>query len=140
MDQQEYLDKRVEDQIRWYSVKSKSNQNRHNTYLVIKLILAISIPVLSLFLNDFTPMKYIIGIVGASIALIEGIQKIYNYQDLWVNYRNTAEALKRERMLFDTKTGHYKGTDAFEQFVISAENIMSMEKVDWISMKSLQQK
>lgn len=54
-------------------------------------------------------------------------------KDNWVSYRLTCEALKREKILFETKSGKYKDA-SFNDFVVACEKIIADENTAWKSL------
>ncbi len=64
---------------------------------------------------------------------------IHKYHELWVQYRATSEALKREKLLYLAKVGAYANADqAFEHFVLTIEAILSDENKQWVeNLKTL---
>lgn len=134
MTEKEYIENRVEDQISWYDAKSIVNRKKHYFIKVCEILLAVSIP----FLSNFdtiggVEMKFILGGIGVTIAALAGLSSLYRFHDHWIAYRTTAEALKNELMLYDTKSGIYrKGT--FEDFVERFESHVSKENSNWASL------
>lgn len=139
MDQKTYLTERIDDQIKWFSNKSKTNQNRYKLLKLIVIIASVTLPFLVGFINDENDiLKIIVGVIGVVIAGIEGILALYKYKDLWLQYRLTSEMLQREKLFFITQSGHYhKNENAFKDFVNRAESIMSSENQSWL--ENLQQ-
>jgi len=132
MNQDEYLEKRLDDQIKWYSAKSAVYQKKHKYWQVIKIISALLITTLTLWLVEGVElMKFVIGILGAFIVFIESFVNIFNYKELWVGYRNTSEKLKREKLFFQTKAKSYQIQEPFELLVQRCEAIMQNENQDW---------
>lgn len=131
---EEYLADPIDDQIEWYSDKSGYNQRRYKIIQVIKITFALAIPVLSLFMS-WPPAVYLVGILGALIAFIEGFVRIYNYKDLWTKYRLASEMLKHHKDLYMTRTNPYHHEDAFNQFVKNTQEIMMAENVMWMEIK-----
>ena len=101
------------------------------TWRVILIILSVSIPFLTLLTDWRKEIKYAVAGTGVLIAAIEGILGLYKFQEDWVNYRKTAESLKREKFLYLTKSGDYKKENAFELFVTRIENILAKENANW---------
>lgn len=130
---EEYIKQRLDDQIYWYDNKSQINQRRYKRMRISSTLLAVSIPVLTAVLDENNQgyIKIIIGIVGATIALLEGIQQIYKFNEHWLEYRTTSENLKHQKYLFITQCEPYTGENAFKNFVITAEAIMSNENTKW---------
>ena len=131
MNQEEYIKQRVDDQIKWYSDKSSVNQKKYKTWQVIRVVVALLIPILTLFVKEIPAFTYVIGILGAIIVFIESFIKIFNYHDVWITYRLTSEQLKREKILFLTKCHPYDDSEAFGMLVQRCEAIMQSENVDW---------
>ena len=131
MNQEEYIKDRLDDQIKWYSTKSMSNQKKHKYWQVIKIIAALLITTLSLFVNKYPVMVYVIGVMGAFIVFIESYIRIYDFKKLWVQYRMTSERLKREKLLFQTKSEPYNIEDPFQLLVQRGEAIMQNETQTW---------
>ena len=129
----DYLTERLDDQITWYDRKSGINQKNYKRLEQLRLALAVSIPVLTLLI-EIGIMKYIIAAIGALIAFLEGINQVYNYKELWTKYRTTAEALKREKLLYLTKTAPYTQEKRLNLLIERSERIMGAENNSWISL------
>jgi hypothetical protein len=87
---------RLEDQLGWYDKKSDDNQKRYKQIKVAQLVLAGTIPVFALVGDTWG--RWVTAILGASVAILEGLQQLGQYNNLWVSYR--AEQLKHEKYLF----------------------------------------
>ena len=131
-----YIKERVDDQIGWYSGKSSKNKNLYMTFKIAEIILAAFIPFLSGLIQDFFYLKYVIGVMGISIAIIGGLQIINKYQEKWISYRTTSETLKHEKYMFVNQAGAYRKTNenAFSDFVERIESLISKENSDWNNM------
>ena len=130
--QQEYIEKRLKDQIGWYGGKSSWNKKRYELFKKIELAMAAMIPFLVGFLEGPLFLKIVIGVLGASLAFFGGLHGLCNYHENWIEYRMTAEILKHELYLFETGTGPYKDTEAtFKILVERTESIISHENVNW---------
>lgn len=134
MNTKEYLEKRVDDQISWYGKKSAVIKKRHYTLRVIVILISVILPFLTGIMSDKTPyIKIAIATGSLIIAFFEGISSLYKYQEQWLTYRNTAESLKREKILFLTKSGPYEKSQALSLLVNRCEGIMSEENQTWQS-------
>jgi len=131
MDQEEYLKNRVDDQIAWYDRKSASNQRWFQLLRMVEIVAAATIPLLAGFVEPFSDLKIVIGILGLVVAVIAGVLALYQFQENWTAYRATCESLKQEKYLFLTKTEPYNGNDAFPLFVDRVEGLMAKERVAW---------
>ena len=131
MDQEQYLQDRVEDQINWYDTKSKSSQRWFKSLRVIEIVSAAIIPFIAGY-SEFIPYGTVfIGMLGVVIAICAGLAALNKCQENWLMYRTTCETLRHEKFLFMTSTKPYDGEDAFGQFVTRAENLISKENTQW---------
>jgi hypothetical protein len=73
----------------------------------------------------------IIGFLGVVIAICAGLAAINKFQENWLMYRTTCETLRHEKFLFMTKTKPYDDNEAFNQFVVRVENLISKENTQW---------
>lgn len=135
MDQETYLKERVDDQLEWFESKSSYNQTRYKRLKTVTMTAAVLIPFLSGFSieNDYAMVvTIIIGALGVVVAITEGLLSIHKYEENWVQYRTTSELLKREKLFFETKAGHYAGTDQnFPVFVQNVEKIINSDTSAW---------
>ena len=131
MKEEEYLEQRVDDQIRWYSSKSGLNKQMFNGLKIVEIIVALSIPLFVNFIPVELSSKLIVSFLGVIIAAIAGIISLMKYQENWVEYRTTAESLKHEKYLFVTKSGQYGDKQSFGMFVERIENLISKENSKW---------
>jgi Protein of unknown function (DUF4231) len=54
---------------------------------------------------------WVTGGLAAVIVVLEGVQHLYQFQEQWITYRSTAEALTRERYLYLARASPYVGED-----------------------------
>jgi hypothetical protein len=130
---------RLNDQLSWYDRKSADNQRRYKQIKVAQLVLAGSIPVIALV--DDTWGRWVTAILGASVAILEGLQQLGQYNNLWVSYRATAEQLKHEKFLFLARSGSYRDleeAEALKQLAERIEERVSTEHAKWESERSQQ--
>lgn len=130
---------RLNDQLEWYDNKSGENQKRYKQIKVAQLVLAGSIPVFALVGDTWG--RWVTAILGASVAILEGLQQLGQYNNLWVSYRATAEQLKHEKFVFLAKSGPYRDIEEEEALKRLAERIgeqVSTEHAKWVSERSQQ--
>ena len=73
-------------------------------------------------------------IVGAITAIAVSAQSLFKWQDNWLKFRRTSEGLERERFLYQTRTGPYRGLDEDDVlFTLTArvEAMLSEEHTEW---------
>src|SRR5262249_10497946 len=92
----QYLSERVDDQIQWLSNKSGVNQRRFKRLRLTEIFLAAGIPVLAAYSDRSLAIRLSVALAGALVAIIAGALALWRHQELWIQYRATGEALKRE--------------------------------------------
>jgi hypothetical protein len=130
MDAETYLKERVEDQIAWYDHKSAFNKRWFISLRAVEIAAAATVPFLSGFAGNLW-IRATVGIIGIIITLCAGVTHLCQFQERWIEYRTTAETLKKEKFLFVTKTESYDGDDAFPILVQRMETLVSKENVTW---------
>jgi hypothetical protein len=130
MDAETYLKDRVEDQIAWYDRKAAFNKRWFISLRAVEIASAATVPFLSGF-SSHPSIGAAVGIMGIIITLCAGMTHLCQFQERWMDYRTTAEALKKERFLFATRTEPYNGADAFPTLVQRIETVASKEVVTW---------
>ena len=132
LDTEQYMTERVDDQIQWLSKRSGTNQARFKQLRLTEIVLASAIPLLTAYADANTHLKVIASIVSVLIAIIAGTLALSKYQENWIHYRTTAEAMTREKMLFLTNSGPYTDDGAFREFVARIESILGSENSQWV--------
>jgi hypothetical protein len=104
MDADEYLVKRLENQITWYDGKSTSAKRRFHALRALEIIAATLIPAFAgLAKSQIAYALPAVSISGVIVAICTGLTSLFQYQEHWIKYRTTAESLKKEKYLFLTK-------------------------------------
>ncbi|MDB5555665.1 MAG: hypothetical protein JWL86_5649 [Rhizobium sp.] len=95
---------RLEDQLDWYNRRSGSCQTNYKALKLTVIIAAAMIPLLSGAQLPFAPAtgvpNWVLGGLGALIAIVEALQQLNQYHANWISYRSTSEALKHEKFLY----------------------------------------
>lgn len=120
---------RLEDQIHWYDSRSSDNQRRYKRLKLLELAVAAALPVVA---GVGSPVL-VTGALAAVIVVLEGAQHLYQFQERWITYRSTAEALKHERYLYLAKAGPYLRADRHQQLAERIEGLISQEHAKWTS-------
>jgi hypothetical protein len=133
LDQAQYLQQRIDDQIGWYERKSSLNKKWYRSLRILSIAIALAIPILTGFIGKGhdDELKVAISIAGACVALLEGLLSLYKFQDTWTQYRATGESLKYHKFLFETGAVPYHDARAFSLFVQNAEDLMAKERLGW---------
>lgn len=123
---------RLEEQISWYDRKSLRAQFSFKTIKIIQILLTALIPVISQF--QLPSISTINAIVGLTLLLLEGIQQLNQYQQLWMTYRSTCEALKHEKYTFLASGGPYYNCHSPRSLLADRiEGLISQEHARWVT-------
>lgn len=138
MNDSEYFQQRLDDQINWYSTKSSLCKSWYTGLRLVEIIAAAIIPLLSGGLGDnILYHNWIIGSLGILIAIAAGTGSLFKFHENWIQYRATSEALKNEKYLFLGRTSPYDGEDCFQVLVQRVESLISKENSSWtLNVKS----
>ena len=122
---------RLDDQITWYDSRSKQNQHRFKGLKYVEIVAAALIPILAAF--GGVP-AWVAAILGGIVVVCEAVLHLNKYQENWLTYRSTAEALKHEKFLFLAHAGAY-ATSANPRVLLAEriEALVSNENTKWIS-------
>ena len=85
----------------------------------------------SLIIEQPTALNITTGALGVLIAVITGVSALYKFDEKWIKYRTTAESLKHEKYIYDTRVDPYDDTDPFPLLVKRVETLISQENSDW---------
>ena len=130
MDANDYLQKRIDDQIKWLSSASSKNQQWFKNLRAAEIVMGCAIAYLVSH-ADLMPVQVLAGAMGVAVATIGGLLSLYRFQEKWVEYRVTAENLKREKFFFLTGTAPYDADDRFQTLVMRVEAILAVENMQW---------
>ena len=122
----------------WYGKQARQSRSRFIGWKSVQIVLAATIPIISIGNGqDFQiTQRWLTGSMGALIGIIEGILQLCHYQENWLLFRATREALRREDLLFTSRAGPYANIpDAETQYVERTDAIMSGENVRWTSLQ-----
>ena len=132
MNEEEYLEARLEDQITWYDQKSVWNQKWFKRLQAFQLVAAACIPVTVNYVSDGSPwFRLLVALLGASIAIASGIISLYKFQENWLEYRTTCESLRHEKFLYQTKADPYDIQNPLSLLVTRVESLISKENTNW---------
>jgi hypothetical protein len=118
---------RLEDQIGWYDRTSGQNQRRYKWLKLLEIAVAASLPVVAAV---HSPVS-VTGGLAAVVVVLEGVQHVFQFQQNWITYRSTAEALKHERYLYLASAGPYAQGDRHRQLAERLEGLVSQEHAKW---------
>src|SRR5215467_150828 len=130
---------RLEDQISWYDRKSMTNQRTFKWIKVTEIIAAALIPFLSGF--HIRETAWVTAGLGVLVTVLEGLLHLNQYQQNWITYRSTCEALKHEKYLYIGKAGPYAKEEGSHALLAERiESLVSQEHAKWASIQQQDQK
>lgn len=126
------ITQRLEDQIAWYSSKSRDAHRTYKRMKVTEIIAAALIPFIAGLGLKYVAM--VTGGLGVLVTVIEGLIHLNQYQQNWTTYRATSEALKHEKFTYLAKAGPYAGaSDPHALLAERVESLVSQEGARWVA-------
>ena len=124
---------RLDNQIDWYDQKSSHCQHYYKRIKLTEIIAAALIPFV---VGAHIPYAaWVAGGLGVLITILEGVLQLYQYQQIWVAYRATAEAMKHEKSIYLAKAGAYAtANDPHALLAERVEALGSQENSKWASL------
>lgn len=134
-----FLLNRVGSQLIWYESRSANFKKRWQLSRIVVIVLSAAIPFAVGYIDTFDKivgkehyddyLKFAVGFAGVIIAVLEGFNSLFKSQDLYIDYRLTAEQIKQELSYFIGQAG-YTATD-FSLLVTKVEAIIAKENNQW---------
>jgi Protein of unknown function (DUF4231) len=117
---------RLVDQLDGDSRKSGAAQRAFMRLKVVEIVVAAAIPVAGV-----GGPALLTAALGSTVAVLEAVQQLYQWQTNWVLYRSTAEALKHEKFLLLSCAGPYATGDRQRVLAERLEGLISQEHAKW---------
>jgi hypothetical protein len=140
-DFQEYFKTRFQALLAFYDKRSMSNKRWHRgCALYILTVSSVLVPLISTgsFLADH---KLLGGLLSATIVAVTAAASHFQFNDNWLSYRATWDALQREPHLRMAKLREYASTtDRNSLFVDRVESLASSEGREWLGRHSIKAK
>ena len=135
MQADDYIRERVDDQIQWFEKKASWNQKKFKNLQILTIVFGAMIPLLTVIDSQVydDQIRFIIALLGCVITIISAVINLYKFQENWVKYRSTAEALIREKYRFYAKAEPYDVDEDsdFKMLVERCQAILSEESNRW---------
>ena len=130
-----YIKSRFEDQLQWYSKRASADKRAYQIYQtgigVLSAIVTVTVGI-GLHYRDNVAWPIASLIASATVALLTGLQKTFRFRENWVEYRTTAEDLKKERHYHILRCGDYARHESPDQlFVERVEAMISQQNTRW---------
>jgi hypothetical protein len=137
---------RLEDQIAWYECHASEAQRAYRRLKVVEVVLGALIPFLAGFQDNLATVlppgmhllpAVLIALLGVSVVVLEGLQHLNQYHQLWLGYRSTWAALQHEKFLFLADAGPYAATDDKRAHLAErVEELISNEQTRGVAIRS----
>lgn len=125
---------RLEQQIIWYGAKSREARKWFKVARVAQTIATAAVPVVA-----FAGVGWITAAVGGAALVLDALQQMNQWQQNWISYRSTGEALKHEKYAYLGGSGVYDGLAperARKVLVDRVEALVSSEHTKWITAQT----
>ena len=81
-------------------------------------------------------IRFVTAGLGVLITVLEGLLHLNRYQQNWINYRSTCEALKHEKYTYLGKAASYANVpDPHALLAERIESLVSQEHAKWASVQ-----
>ncbi len=141
---EKYLSDRYKKQRKWYSDKAAWNKTRYQTLQWVALFFGALTPVLIALRESFdlqVPWHIAALFSSALVVFASSVLKAFTYQESWLNYRTTSEALKKELYFYQARVHAYSNAEFPEQlFVTRFEAIVGRENALWVDTITTKEK
>jgi len=121
--------------LQYYDEKSISYKKWYTIFVVLDIVISAFIPFATLFIDIFSPTKYIVAFMGSVITIVSAFKTAFRFHISWVQYRTTAEILKYHKYLFETESYPYKGENRGELLISNVNSIVEKENRNWRSIE-----
>ncbi|MHB9141453.1 MAG: DUF4231 domain-containing protein, partial [Paludibacter sp.] len=111
--------------------KSISLKKWYYTFVVLEGVISTFIPFTTLFLDVWSITRYIVALMSTVVALISIILTTFGFHNKWIDYRTTAENLKREKDRYECELSPYKGENREQLLFDKAAEIIVRENNNW---------
>ena len=126
----EYVESRLAPEIDYYERRAGQSKMRFQAGSVLAIVASAAVPVLAA--TDFD--RWVLAAAGGVASVAFSCLALFKWQENWLQFHGNAESLKKERALYETRTGPYRdldGDDLVEAVALRAEELISREHQVW---------
>ena len=137
-----YLKERYEDQLGWIDGKAVKLKRTY-TRLQLSVIVLAALTTVVAAVGSVSGVAGAIGswsavVVSALVTVLASVLTTFKHRETWLNYRATAEALKREQYYYRARIADYSDAEDREGlFVHRVEAILAHENAEWLGIQRL---
>lgn len=136
MSEEEYIEKRIKEQMKWYDDKSIQYKKYYYRLMKASIIISAMIPVSSILIEYCRGLNIVVALMGATVSIISGIVSLSQYYNNWIKYRMTSEQLEHNLFLYQTNAKPFNEENRFEILVEITENIIMKNNYNWYEVQS----
>jgi hypothetical protein len=111
------MTERLDQYQQWYDRKSIGAKSRYMTIRAASVVGAAIVPVIVNIKLPYVEASHIATIISLGVVIVVSLESVYHFGDQWRNYRITEQFLMREKLLFRTGDGPYRGLDKDSAFL-----------------------
>jgi hypothetical protein len=119
MSPEQYMAERLDQYQLWYDKKSVGAKSKYLTMRAASVVGAAIVPVIVNL--PFPYVNYAATVISLAVVIVVSLESVHHFGDQWRNYRSTEQFLLREKILFRTADGPYRGLDKVSAFSILVE-------------------
>lgn len=138
LNESEYIEKRLNHQIKWYDRKSMTSQKWYNINKIIQIVCAALIPAIVPFslISESIIFTIISSLLGILIVITQSINNLKKFHENYIHYRTTCESLRHEKYLYLLNVQPYNDeNEPLKLLVVRTESIISSENINWHTMQ-----
>jgi Protein of unknown function (DUF4231) len=126
---EQYIAERLKQYKDWYDKKAVRHKALYLRMKASSVIGGAIVPVLVNIDNPtwtfqgISPIKLVVTLISLMVVIFVALESVFHYREQWKNYRSTAEQLERERLMFQTRVGHYGSLDDSAAFRLLVERV-----------------
>ncbi len=140
-----YLAERLESQRKWHSGKARWNKKWFYTLEIMTLMSGALIPVInvsSIGGVEITAVQFLSALLASVVVISTGLNKLYKFQENWLNFRALSEDLERTKEFYLNRVGKYDVNDEKKRrklLIESVEDILSGTTSRFVSTQQAKQ-
>jgi len=123
---------RLENQLAWYDHRALVMHHWYNGLKVLELVAAVTLPVVA----GLDGPRVVTASIAAVVALLVGVQHLFQFHSKWISYRSIAETLQHERALYLAHAGPYRIGARDRLLAETVESLVSQEHARWANTET----
>jgi hypothetical protein len=122
----DYLERRVMPQRKWHAAKARWNKQRFYATEITTLVAGALIPVVNLLALGTYWAGLFSGLLGGVVVIATAIEKLFKFQENWLQYRALVETLDREVEMYMNGVADYAKADRADRNRLLVERVENL--------------